>query len=190
MKRPEKNDETVGVTDAAWEQHLAEEMNRLDRALEASEAEDAGLTITQWRGLSEHERITLREDSLDGKYARDQHLTLDEYRAKCRRQIEAGERSAEDGVPLWLRNIYAAEKPYAVVCKYLALLLEGETAHGERLKEIQKAIDARTGQGLVCGSFAHFPPFEESAQRLRDEIERLGLGELFREAEAQQREAK
>jgi hypothetical protein len=190
MKKTETGRTYMGLSDAEWEEQSRGNMQRLLMAADECDARDAGLTVSQWQNLSAHEQITLREDSQDGKYARDQHLTLDEYRAKCRRQIEAGERSAEDGVPLWLRNIYAAEKPYAVVCEYLALLLEGETAHGERQKEIQKAIDARTGQGLVCGCFAHFPPFEESAQRLRDEIERLGLGELFREAEAQQREVK
>jgi hypothetical protein len=148
------------------------------------DAKDAGLTLAEWESLPESEQIRLREDCEDRRFASDNRRTLENYRDVRRAVIEASELRKEFGFPQWLRDQYAKERPAEVVVEYLGLLTEGATADGEALQEILWKIDARTRRGF-CGTEL---PFAEARQRLLEEIERVGLGEFYREAEAQQQE--
>jgi hypothetical protein len=140
------------------------------------EARDAGLTVEEWQALPESEQIKLQEDYLDKTYAQDNYCTtLEIYRRQMRKQIEAGELRPEYGLPQWLRDEYARERPAETVVEYLNLLTEGATATGPALQEILKKIQARTASGFV-GAAMTFP---EAKQRLLAEIERVGLTELF-----------
>jgi hypothetical protein len=148
------------------------------------EAKDAGLTLAEWESLPESEQIRFREDYLDRQYASGNNRALENYRTVRRALIEASELEKEFGFPQWLRDQYAKERPAEIVVEYLGLLTEGATADGEALQEILRKIDARTGRGFIGTEL----PFAEARERLLEEIDRVGLGEFFREAEAQQRE--
>jgi len=68
-------------------------MNDLERLFDAAEtytAAEAGMGLKEWQSLPAAEQTRLEEEIEDWKFARDQHTTLKEYRARRRRQIEKG----------------------------------------------------------------------------------------------------
>lgn len=86
-----------------------ETADRILAAMERTEAEHAGMSIPEWRALSEHEQIRRTENAEDFRFAAPQHLTVSEYRARRREQFEAGCFRPEVGLPMWLRSEYARE---------------------------------------------------------------------------------
>ncbi len=176
--------ERVKATDKEFAAQRLAEWQGISDAFDQYGARDAGVTVEAWRLLPKHEQIRLQEDSEDLRFANDKCLTLEEYRAKKRQQFEAGAFREQFGCPQWLRDQYSKERPVELVVEALQLIADGETATGKRLLEIFRKIDARTGSGSVF-SCEPLPPFAEAKARLLAEIERVGLGELFREAEAQ-----
>ena len=77
----------------------AAEVARSIDALDTANARDAGLTLAEWRALSECERVNAWENSEDSKFAADQGLTLADYRRR-----ERSRREREKEIP----NITAA----------------------------------------------------------------------------------
>jgi hypothetical protein len=173
------------LNDAEFEEQSRLNMQRLFDVSDRIDADDAGLRIEHWRALEERERIKLWEHSQDSKYARDQHLTLNDYRAQWRGNFEAGNYfRPECGQPQWLRDAYARERPAEVAVEYLELITQGEIATGNRLLELIGKIDARTGRGFVGMGDS----FAAAKERLLAEIARAGLTDYFEEVQRQQRE--
>ena len=159
----------------------AAEAARLIDVLDTAEARDAGLTLAEWRALSEPERTRLFEDAEDAKFAADSGMTLAEFRRERRRRIEAGGmREPYTGFPSWLRDMYAAECPVEIAVEFLSLLRALETATGPALKEILTKIAQRTWRGWAIERTV-----EEARTLLLEEIDRLGLREIFNEARDQ-----
>jgi hypothetical protein len=192
MKKRERATHTVTFMHrAGHEPSNRNSLQDLVDKMDEYDAKNAGLTLDQWKSVAEYEQIGLAEDHQDRRFA--ERETLEEYRARQRASIEAGGLKKEYGFPQWLRDQYAKERPAEVVVEYLDLLTAGATAAGEALQEIIGKIYSRTGRGWVPGlPPAYREPFEmtfaEARKRLLEEIDRAGLGEFFREAEAQQRE--
>jgi hypothetical protein len=156
----------------------AAEAARLIDVLDTAEAGDAGLSLADWRALTECQRTKLWEDAQDRQYG-----GLEAHRREQRRRIEAGGmREPYTGFPLWLRDQYAAERPVEVAVEYLALLTALETTTGPAQKEIIKKIAARTWRGWVIDRTV-----AEARALLLEEIDRAGLREYYDEAEAEQR---
>lgn len=160
-----------------------DQMTLLRALVDQVEATNAGVPLEQWTALSKKDRIRLTEDSSDLAYAKDQRQTLEEYRTQKRVHIEAGHCREDYGFPQWLRDQYAKENPAKIAVEYLNLLMSGERAVGEDLKEIIRQIEARSLGGWGGAEMT----FAEAKERLLEEIDRVGLGEFFREAETQRR---
>lgn len=160
----------------------AAEVARLIDALDTANARDAGLTLAEWRALSECERVNAWENSEDSKFAADQGLTLADYRRRERSRREKGEGNPEhySGFPQWLRDEFATERPVEVAIEYLSLLRALETTTGPAQKEVTKKIAARTWRG-----WATERTVEEARALLHEEVNRVGLREIFNEARDQ-----
>lgn len=141
----------------------------------------ADLDLTAWGALSGAEKIHLEEKHRDSRFAREQGMTLERYRASVRRRYERGEFREGFGQPQWLRDEYAAERPHEFVIEALDLIAEGMVSTGPRLVEVFRKINARTRTGLVYER-EPLPPFEMAKTHLMEEIERVGLMEFFLEA--------
>src|SRR5271169_2999889 len=83
------------------------DLEHLCDALDAYAAEDAGMTVAQWRDLDGAERIRLEEEIEDGTFAAGQGITLQKFRERKRAAFEMGHLRPEYGCPQWLRTIYA-----------------------------------------------------------------------------------
>jgi hypothetical protein len=159
----------------------AAEAARLIDALDTAEARDAGLTLAEWRALSEPERTRLFEDAEDQKFAADCGMTLAEFRREKRGRIEAGGmREPYLGFPSWLRDQYAAERPVEIAVEYLSLLNALDITTGPAQKEVIKKIAERTWRGWAIERTV-----EEARTLLLEEIDRVGLREIFNEARDQ-----
>jgi hypothetical protein len=155
----------------------AAEAARLIDTLDTAEAADSGLTLAEWRALTESQRVKLWEDSQDSN----REMTLTEFRREMRRRIEAGEmRDPYTGFPQWLRDQYAAERPVEVAIEYLSLLRALETTTGDALKEVIRKIAERTWRGWAIERTV-----EHARTLLLEEIDRVGLREIFNEARDQ-----
>jgi hypothetical protein len=141
-----------------------------------------GMSDEQWRALSDNERLHHEEMVSDLKYCHDQHVSLEQWRAQKRGQFEAGLFRPEYGPPAWLRSQYAAERPVEVVLQYLALLERGAVATGDDSVGIHREIQRHTLRGWTFGGET---AWEDRRARLMREIDRVGLRELFDEAERQ-----
>ena len=81
---------------------------------------------------------------------------------------------------MWYRDLLAQENPVAVAVEYLRLLNGLETARGAALKEVIAQIAQRTWRGWAIERTV-----EEARSLLLQEIDRVGLREIFDEARDQ-----
>jgi hypothetical protein len=179
----EKSDQELSAADRTRiqqsKQHFKVNEAYATRLREELEARDAGKTLAEWLALSESERIRIWEDVEDTKFGKNSGLTLTEFRQEKRKRIEAGENRGEfGGFPQWYRDLLAKEDPATVAVEYVRLLNGLERTRGAALKEAIEKVSQYVWHGWTGVDRTK----EEARELLLEEVDRLGLRELFDEA--------